>query len=86
MVLISGHNELVKQRSLLCSMEGFKTIVINSSFNVDKIGYYWGILKRKFSEDLVNSIKGMKFIINKTGVIFDVETKYAEEIENYMKL
>lgn len=81
LAIMSGYTKGMKQRSLLFSMEGYITYVIENDREIRSLSYVWGILKRNFSPDLVESIKGMRMLKNRMGSVFDVSENYKEEFD-----
>ncbi len=69
---MSGFTEKLKQRSLLCSIEGFVTMIIRCNVEFRNLGYIWNFLRRHFKEDVVGKIKGMKAFRDRMGAAFDV--------------
>jgi len=61
LAIISGNTQPIKQRSLLWAHEGFVTVTVKTSDEVRSLSYIWGILRRNFTQEMVDSIKGMKF-------------------------
>lgn len=66
----------MKQRSLLCAMEGYVTVQIVFRISIQRLGFAWSFLRKHFDEKLVDSVKGMKKINNMDGVLFDVAEEY----------
>ena len=61
LAIISGHTKEIKQRSLLWAVEGYVTVVITTKEEVRSLSYIWGILRKNFTTNLVDSIKGIFF-------------------------
>ena len=57
---ISGYTEKMKQRSVLCAIEGFVTVIVRSDKEFRSKGYIWNFLKREFGEEIEQHIKGMR--------------------------
>ena len=55
-----GQNEDLKQRSLLCGLSGFVTYQIKTKEQFRTLSYIWSFLKKNFSDDVTQRIKGMK--------------------------
>ncbi|XP_001347224.1 Nucleolar RNA helicase II (macronuclear) [Paramecium tetraurelia strain d4-2] len=79
---VSGYKDKLQNRSMLGSFEGYITYVLRSSTPFQACGYIWKFLKNNFSEQICNSIKGMKKIRNENGVAFDISEDVKEEFEN----
>lgn len=69
---ISGHTEKLKQRSILCAFEGYVTFLIETNVELRSMGYVWNFMRNNFSQDIINSVKGMKLLADRKGVVFDV--------------
>ncbi len=85
LAIITGYTKIFKQRSLLFSTEGYITYVIEGEQEVRSQGYFWNVLRSFFSPQVVDSVKGMKFLSNKKGVIFDVEEQHKKIFEDVIK-
>jgi len=83
LAIISGNTQAIKQRSLLWAAEGFFTVVIKTQEECRALGYIWGILRRNFSQELTDSIKGMKFLAGKLGGAFDVSEDFKGEMDKF---
>ena len=87
--IISGCTKQVKQRSLLCSMEGYLTYLIETEVEANGPGYFWNLFRNNYSNDLVESIKGMKLLSNRRGAVFDLkddfQNVFEESIESMKK-
>jgi ATP-dependent RNA helicase DDX21 len=79
--IISGYTQSVKQRSLLCSIEGFITYLMEVDYEVRSTSYFWSILKKHYAPNVIESIKGMKFLSNHKGVVFDLKEDLKEAFE-----
>ncbi|CAK90580.1 unnamed protein product (macronuclear) [Paramecium tetraurelia] len=66
---VSGYKDKLQNRSMLGSFEGYITYVLRSSTPFQACGYIWKFLKNNFSEQICNSIKGMKKLRNESGRI-----------------
>lgn len=73
---ISGHTEKLKQRSILCAFEGFVSYQVKCTVELRSQGYIWNFLRNNFSQEIVNSVKGMKMLADRTGVVFDLEEQH----------
>ncbi|CAD8051818.1 unnamed protein product [Paramecium sonneborni] len=68
-------------------IEGYITYLLNISTSFQACGYIWKFLKNNFSEQICNSIKGMKKLKNQNGVAFDITEDDKEQFENqYLQL
>jgi ATP-dependent RNA helicase DDX21 len=85
LALISGCTEKFKQRSLLCSVEGYITYLAENKIDFRSPSYAWGFLKRHFAFDVTESIKGMRMWANCMGVAFDVPEQYAELFDKFIE-
>jgi len=75
----------VKQRSLLCSIEGFITYIVESPTEMRTPSYVWGFLKREFEQDVTDSVKGMRIFKNHFGAAFDVPEKFGEQFDKFIE-
>jgi len=82
LALISGYTKEFKQRSLLCSMEGFITYIIRVQNEFRSIGYIWNIIRKQFPESFVDGIKGMKAVQDRRGAVFDIPESAKKEMED----
>jgi ATP-dependent RNA helicase DDX21 len=80
--IISGYTQSVKQRSILCSIEGFITYLLEIDYEVRSMSYFWNILKKNYAPNIVESIKGMKLLSNHKGVVFDLKEEYKDIFED----
>jgi len=85
LAIISGTNEKFKQRSLLCSIEGFITYVVETDVEFRNLAFIWTFLKRYFSSEITESIKGMRPYLTKRGAAFDVPEQYEEDLQNFIE-
>ena len=51
---ISGYTQKMKQRSLLCSVDGYVTYIIRVPETFRTMSYIWSFLKNHFSQELSN--------------------------------
>lgn len=84
LALISGHTEKVKQRSLLCAMEGYVTYILETDTEFRAMSYIWSFLRRNFSPEITESIRGMRAFKTRKGAAFDVPEQYDQEFESIM--
>lgn len=82
---VSGHTEKLKQRSILCAFEGFVSFQIKCNVELRSQGYIWNFVRNNFSQEIVNSIKGMKMLADRTGVIFDLEEQHENAFIEFAK-
>lgn len=85
LAVISGTSEKFKQRSLLCSIEGFITYIVETDIEFRSVSYIWNFLKRNFDAEVTNSIKGMRSFRNSKGAAFDVPEQYEGEFKEFME-
>jgi len=85
LALICGCTEKVKQRSLLCSIEGFITYTVETDNEFRSTSYVWGFLKRHFDVEVTEAIKGMRSFKNHLGAAFDVPEKYGAMFEKFIE-
>jgi hypothetical protein len=76
LALTTGYTNMIKQRSLLFSAEGYITFMIEASHEIRSPGYFWNVLKRYFAPEITDSIKGMSMLQSKTGVVFDLPDQH----------
>jgi ATP-dependent RNA helicase DDX21 len=79
LAIISGTNEMFKQRSLLCSIEGFVTYIVETDTEFRSPSYVWGFLKRHFPIEVTSQLKGMRSFKNKRGAAFDVPEQFDKD-------
>jgi len=79
--IISGYTQSVKQRSLLCSIEGFITYLMEVDYEVRSVSFFWNILRKNYAPNIVDSIKGMKLLKNQKGAVFDLKEEYKDTFE-----
>lgn len=79
--IISGYTKSVKQRSLLCAVEGYITYIMEVDEVVRSTSYFWNILRKHFASNIVEAIKGMKFLATHKGAVFDVKEEHKEAFE-----
>lgn len=81
---ISGFTEKLKQRSLLCCLEGYVTYIARTSSEFRGPGYIWGWLKNNFKPEVTDRVKGMKKLADSKGAVFDVAEEDKEAFDEYM--
>lgn len=88
LAVISGYTKSVQQRSLLFSVEGFVTFKMEVDYDVRSPSYFWNLLKKHFAPSMTDNIKGMRFLKNHKGVVFDLrqeDKKLFEEIAESLR-
>lgn len=83
LAVISGYTKVVHQRSLLFSVEGYVTMKMEQESEVRSPSYFWNILRKHFAPSITDNIKGMRFLKNHRGVVFDLreeDRKLFDEI------
>ena len=71
LAFISGNTKKISQRPLLCSIEGYITYLVKAPTEYQSPGFIYSFLRKNTSEDLSESIKGMRRI-SKRSAAFDV--------------
>jgi len=85
LAIISGTNEKFKQRSLLCSIEGFITYFVETDIEFRNLAFIWTFLKRYFPAEITDTIKGMRAFKNKRGAAFDIAEQYEQDFQNFIE-
>lgn len=80
LAIISGHTKKIQQRSLLWAVEGYITVIMRVKTEISSISYIWSILRRSFSQSLVDGVKGVKMLKDKHGAAFDIPESLKSEI------
>lgn len=80
LAIISGHTQKIQQRSLLWAVEGYITVIIRVKSEIQSTAYIWNILKKSFSQSLVDGVKGVKLLKNKQGAAFDIPESLKSEV------
>ena len=80
MAIISGHTTKIQQRSLLWAVEGYITVIMRVKTEITGISYIWGILRRHFSQTVVDGVKGVKLIKDRHGAAFDIPEAMKSEL------
>lgn len=52
------------------------TYVVECPFEIKAKGYIWNLLKQYYSDEIIESIKGMKILKSMKGVVFDIPSKF----------
>ncbi|KAL4480085.1 hypothetical protein ABPG74_020601 [Tetrahymena malaccensis] len=81
---ISGYTEKMKQRSLLCCLEGYVTYIVRTPSEFRGLGYIWGWVKNNFPAECTDRIKGMKKFADNKGAVFDVAEEDKEVFDAYI--
>jgi len=84
LAIISGTNEKFKQRSLLCSIEGFITYFVETDVEFRNLAFIWTFLKRYFPQEITETIKGMRAFKDKRGAAFDIPEQYEADFQNFI--
>ena len=79
--IISGYTQSVKQRSLICSVEGLITYVMEVDQEARSISFFWNILKKNYAPSIVDSVKSMRLLKNHKGVVFDLKEEHKDAFE-----
>lgn len=82
LAVISGYTKVVHQRSLLFSVEGYVTMKIEQEAEVRSPSYFWNILRKHFAPSITDNIKGMRFLKNHRGVVFDLREEDRKLFED----
>ena len=83
LAFISGNTKKISQRSILCSIEGYITYMIKTPTEYQSPGFIYSFLRKNTSEDLSESIKGMRRI-GKKSAAFDVPENYKAQMDKLM--
>ena len=84
LAIISGHTKKIHQRSLLWAVEGYITVIMRVKIDMTSISYVWSILRKFFSPNLVEGVKGVKMLKDKQGAAFDIPESLKAEITEAM--
>ena len=79
--IISGYTQSVKQRSLICSVEGLITYLMEIDQEARSISFFWNILKKNYAPTIVDSVKSMRLLKNHKGVVFDLKEEHKDNFE-----
>lgn len=86
---MSGHyKQALQARSLLTGQENFITIEVKFEQRFMAISYVWGVLRKFLTQDIVDSIRGMRMFKDQQGAVFDVPEDHItrfEDIFNHLK-
>eukprot|EP00658_Telonema_sp_P-2_P076284 TRINITY_DN6651_c0_g4_i1.p1 TRINITY_DN6651_c0_g4~~TRINITY_DN6651_c0_g4_i1.p1 ORF type:complete len:664 (+),score=142.29 TRINITY_DN6651_c0_g4_i1:50-2041(+) len=78
---LAGMTEPPKPRSLLSADAGHVSFGLRGETRMHAKSYAWNILRNVLQEDVVESIKGLRFIRGHMGVVFDVPTEHQTLFE-----
>ena len=82
-----GQSEAVKQRSMLCGIEGFVTCTIHVNEkgdypeSLENKGNAFFLLRKVFSDNICNNIRGMRICKGNMAACFDVSARHQDFIE-----
>ena len=80
---MSGHyKQALHSRSLLTAQENFITIEFKFEQRFQTISFVWGILRKFLTQDITDSIKGMRMFKDQTGSVFDVPEDHIQRFED----
>ena len=80
LAFISGNTEKITERSFLCSIEGYATYMIKSLSEFRTSRIVLDFLRKESSENLANSVKGLKKLNDKT-IVFDIPETNKPEMQ-----
>ena len=81
LAFISGNTKKISQRSILCSIEGYITYIVRCPVEYHSPSFIFSFLRKNTSEELSESVKGMKKL-NKKSAVFDVPDQYRDQMED----
>ena len=81
LAVITGHTKPMKARSLLSNTEGFITCQFVSSKPMQSVGCVWGALRRVWTVNITDAIRGMQLTTDECGAVFDVPSQYRAQID-----
>ena len=81
LAIISGYTQNVQQRSLLFSTEGYITYLMETDNEVRSVSFFWNLLRKNFAPTVVDGIKGLRFLADHKGVVFDLREEHKEGFE-----
>lgn len=55
--------------------------MVSTEFDVDRAGFFWNMLRKHWSQAVVDSVQGLRLLSNKRGCVFDVDRRFLSEIE-----
>lgn len=82
LAIISGYSQGIKKRSLLSGAEDCVTFMIETPYEIDRPSYFWTVLKKNWASHIVESVKGLRLLDDKKGCVFDIDSKYEQDIED----
>ena len=80
LAFISGNTKKISQRSILCSIEGYITYIVKCPTEYQSPGFIYSFLRKNTSEDLAESIKGLRRISKKSAA-FDVPEQNKDRMD-----
>ena len=86
---MSGHyKQALHSRSLLTGQENFITCGFKFEQRFQTISFVWGVLRKHLTQDITDSIRGMRMFKDQTGAVFDVPEESIqryEDVFNHLK-
>lgn len=81
LALLTSQSAKSAKRSLLLSAEGYVTYIMEVEKEIDTISYFLQILKKEFGHEIHGTVRGMRFLASKKGVVFDMEERLVMDFE-----
>lgn len=75
LAFISGNTKKISQRSILCSIDGYITYMVKCPVEYQSPGHIFSFLRKNTSQNLSESVKGMRKL-GKKSAVFDVPEEY----------
>lgn len=69
----------IKRRSLLSGHEGFTTFSFQAEWTMERPGYVFGFLRRRFDEATVNQVGRMRLTSDQKGAVFDLPSELVDD-------
>ena len=69
----------IKRRSLLSGHEGFTTFSFQADWAMERPGYVFGYLRRRFDEATVNQVGRMRLTNDQKGAVFDLPSELVDD-------
>ena len=85
LAVISGHTEPIKERSILCSAQGFTTVLLRTNSEIRGMTFVWNTIKRFLFEEADDKVRGMRLCADKTGAVFDIPVEFKSKVEELAK-
>ena len=83
LAFMSGHyKDHLSARSLLTGQENFITIEIKFDQRFMAISYVWGVLRKFLTQDITDSIRGMRMFKDQQGAVFDVPEDHIQRFDD----